>query len=104
LIVKMTTETVIGSLRATGSTDPVVLAAAKDELLSAVKRLRVVALVLIALGAGASLSIVGALAGIPSLAAGAWAWWRTEQNIQTVEAGFAEHSCSLPRRIALVRT
>ncbi len=111
-MVAMTRQEVIGSLRATGSTDPIVLAAAKDEMLGAVKRLRVVALLSIALGAMASLALgaadslpaIAAVAGMPLLLAGAWALWRAERNVRAVEAGFAEHTGSLPRRITLVRT
>lgn len=104
LIGKMTTQTVIASLRATGSTDPVVLAAAKEELLTSTKRLRVVALLLFALGAASLASRGGTLVGIPTLLAGVWAWWRMDRNFRAVEVGFAKYSSSLPARITLVRS
>lgn len=103
LILSMTKQQVIGSLEATGSTDPDVLAAAKEELLSSVKVLKMAALAPLLGGVAMMLSVIGALVGVPLFLAGVWAWRRADENVRTVEAGFAEHARSISRAVPLAR-
>ncbi len=84
-------ESVIGTLRATGSHDPDVLDARKAELIARVKAPKFAGLLLLLLGGGASRTLGGALIGIPMLLAGGWLWYLGARNAATIEAGFTEY-------------
>ena len=97
----MDKETVIGSLKATGSYDPDVLDARKMELLARVRFQRLSGLVLMVPGIPVSLIQSGVLGGIPMAVIGLpmaflgwWFWRRGSRNLATVEAGFTEYLSS----------
>jgi hypothetical protein len=95
LLSTATKQGVIGALRATGSTDQVVLFAAKEDLLDGYRSARTLSWIPLIAGALLTVTLVGAVLGIPLLLL---AWWlrRTGQrNLATVEAGYAEYLSSL---------
>jgi hypothetical protein len=91
-------QAVIGSLRATGSSDPDILDVTKAELLARVRFQRLSGLFLMVPGIPVSLIRNGVLGGIPMAVIGLplallgwWFWRRGSRNLATVEAGFAEY-------------
>jgi hypothetical protein len=103
VMLSITRQQVIGALKATGSTDPDVLAAAKEEMLSSVKRPKLVALVGVVSGGAMTLTVLGAVIGIPLIIAGVWVWHRAGRNSRTVEAGFAEYARVVSSRAPIMR-
>jgi hypothetical protein len=89
-IVSITREQVIASLESTGSSDPEVLAAAKEILADAVAPLRVMANAGILLGVGVAITRLGPIAGASLVGVGVWSWLRAARNRKNIEAGYAE--------------
>lgn len=85
---------VIGTFRATGSHDPDVLDARKERLMSVVGFPKPAGTFLIGLGAVTSLTVIGAIVGIPMVVAGVWLRRRGVRNIASVQAGFEEYADS----------
>jgi hypothetical protein len=84
-------QSVIGTLRDTGSHDPDVLDARKAALIARVKLPKLAGVVVILLGGVVSRTVVGAFVGIPMVLAGGWLWRRAARNAATIEAGFIEY-------------
>lgn len=91
----VTSQQVIGALKATGSTDPDVLAAAKDELASTYKPLRWFGIWGLVTGALATALILTAFIGIPVFFFGLWALRRAKKNMATLESAFADYTSRL---------
>ena len=87
-------QTVIGTLKATGSNDPDILHAQKEKLLAPPKQLKWLAILLIVVGAFFTVTVVLAIAGIPAILFGWWTWRFGSKNIATIEAGYAEYLAS----------
>jgi type IV secretory system conjugative DNA transfer VirD4/TraG family protein len=81
-----TAEEVTARLRATGSTDPDVLFAAKTELGGPFVHRAMAAFILAAVGLAATLAPGLAVVGIPLALAGGWYWHRSARNLETIEA------------------
>jgi hypothetical protein len=92
---RVTPQQVIGVLKATNSADPDVLFAAKQTLLEPVKPLKFFGIWAYVTGGLATLLIVFAFIGIPLLFFGWWVRRRATQNIETIEAAYAEYVSSL---------
>jgi len=92
---KLDKQSVIGALKATGSTDPDILHAQKEKLLTPAKHLKLLAIILVVVGAFFTVTVVLAIAGIPSILFGWWTWRFGLKNIATIEAGYAEYVGSL---------
>ena len=88
---KMDKRSVLGSLKATGSRDPDVLLLQKQKLLAPNKSSRFAGFCLAILGALLSLTIIGAILGVPLLLLGGWFWWVGRQNISVVESAYDEY-------------
>jgi hypothetical protein len=89
--VKLDKQSVIGTLKASGSRDPDVLHAVKQQLLTPGKHLRLLAVFLIAVGAFFTVTVVLAIAGIPAMLFGWWCWHFGTKNVAAVEAGYTEY-------------
>jgi hypothetical protein len=89
IIPKLSQQQIIGTLRATGSTDPDVLFAKKEELLQETKRLKLLGIVPLIAGTILTASIVGAIVGIPMLIVGYLVRKTYNQNIEISEEAFA---------------
>ena len=89
---KLDTQSVVGTFKATGSRDPDVLHAQKEQLLAQPKQLKLLAILCIVVGAFLTVTVVLAIAGIPSILFGIWLWRFGTKNVEAVEAGYAEYS------------
>jgi hypothetical protein len=89
--VKLDKQSVIGTLKATGSRDPDVLHAHKTRLLAPAKNLKILSIICIGSGALFTITVILAIAGIPFVIFGLWLWRFSGKNIQAVETGFAEY-------------
>ena len=86
----ITREEVIASLEGIGSSDPEVLAAAKEVLAGTVAPLRVVAVTAFVLGIGIALTPLGVIGGAPFFAMGIWGWLMALRSRKSIEEGYAE--------------
>jgi len=91
----VTRQQALGALKATGSSDPDVLFAAKEALLVLSRPGRVVTLIVMIAGGLLTLTIIGALAGLPALLVAWWLRRRFTRNIRTADAAYQEHLASL---------
>lgn len=89
---------ILAELKRGGSHDPDVLYARKREMIADARAARRRGAALVALGAALTLSLVGALAGIPALLDG----WRRFQcgsrDVEAIEAAFLEFTSHNARR------
>src|SRR6185437_3688689 len=88
---KLDKQSVIGTLKATGTRDADVLHAQKQKLLAPSKNLKMASYIIIGCSALLTLTIVAAFAGIPFGLFGIWLWRFSSKNIATVEAAFNEY-------------
>ena len=95
VIPKLTHQQVIGSLRATGSTDPDVLFACKEELLAETRRMKLLTIVPFIMGGILTVSLVGAIVGIPALIFGYLVRKTYKSNIATADGALAEYMQSI---------
>jgi len=84
----VTPEFVTGYLKQAHSSDPDVLASRKQELVQKQQPMKIGSLVFIVIGAILTLSIIGAIGGLPMLAAASWVQWRARNNLKTIEAAY----------------
>jgi hypothetical protein len=94
--VKLDKQSVIGTLKATGSRDPDILHAQKQKLLAPNKNLKILSYILIGGGALLTLTFILAIAGIPLALFGLWMWRFSSRNMAAVEAGYSEYLASSP--------
>ncbi len=94
----ITPEQVRGHLKASGSTDPDVLLAARDQLSAPYKPLKWFGIWGIVTGSLCCLLIIMAFIGIPLLVFGIWALKRSRKNAATIETTFNQYVASLGGR------
>lgn len=92
---KLDAQSVAGMFKATGARDPDVLHAQLQKLLAPPKQLKLLAVLLMGIGAFFTVTVVLAIAGIPSILFGFWVWRFGAKNIAAVEAGYAAYAASL---------
>ncbi len=85
-----TAQEVVGKLKATQSTDPDVLFAAKNAMAAPFRQQRFTGLLLLVVGAVSSLTLVLAIIGIPVAIFGWWVWRRGVANLAIVESAYAQ--------------
>jgi hypothetical protein len=90
-IAKIEREQVLGALKLTGSSDPDVLYARKEELLADSRRMKLLGVLPIVAGIAMSLTIVGAVIGVPAILFGVSVRKRIRTNIETAEAALAHY-------------
>ena len=90
---------VIGALKAAGSTDPDVVLHVKEDLLDQYRPLKIMSMVPIICGVLISLTILGAIIGIPLVILGFWLRGKCKRNMATVEAAYDEYLASLGLRL-----
>ena len=91
----MSRQQVLGVLKATGSTDTDVLAAAKAELVQPMKFLKFMGLWAYVTGGLATILILTAIIGIPLLIFGWWVRRRAASNLATIDATYDEYLQSI---------
>lgn len=84
-------QSVIGTLKATGTKDPDILYAQKQKLMATSKSLHKVSFVVMGCGALLTITVVAAFAGIPALLFGAWIWRFSGKNLATIESAYSEY-------------
>ncbi len=95
ILAKLTHQQVVGTLRATGSTDPDVLYAAKEQLLSETKRLRLLGVAPLIIGGILTVTIIGAIVGVPMLIVGFSVRGAYKHNIAVTDAALSEYLQSI---------
>src|ERR1051326_6166562 len=93
---KIDKQSVIGTLKATGSRDTDVLYAQKAKLLAPAKNLKLLSVICMASGAIFTITVILAIVGIPFVVFGIWLWRFSSQNIAAIDAGYAEYLASSP--------
>lgn len=88
-------QSVVGMFKATGARDRDILHAQKEKLLAQPKQLKLLGIILIVVGVFMTVTVVLAIAGIPSIIFGWWTWRFGQKNIAAVEAGFTRYAQSL---------
>lgn len=87
---KFDRQTVVGYLKDAGSRDPDVLHTHKTTLLSLGRFPKLAGIYVMVMGGLLTVTILGAVLGIPLLILGWWMWRRGKANLATVESGYAE--------------
>lgn len=95
ILTKLSHQQVIGTLRATRSSDRDVLFAKKEELLQETKRLKLLGIVPLIAGTILTASLVGAIVGIPMLLVGYSVRKAYKHNLQVSDEAFTEYLRSL---------
>ena len=90
-----TTPQVIGALKATNSKDVDVLFAAKQDLLDQYRPLKMMSMIPIISGALISLTVIGAIIGVPLIALGIWLRRKCKRNMTTVESAYDQYLSSI---------
>jgi hypothetical protein len=95
VVAKIEKQQVIGALKATGSSDPDVLYARKEELLGESRKMKILGPFAIIVGIAMSLTILMAIIGIPIILFGLAVKKRIRTNIQTADAALADYLTDL---------
>ena len=93
------TQAVTRRLKATGSTDPDVLYAAREELAAPFQRHRVVCLLIIVAGTLVCFTLVLAPIGVPAVLYGVRHHRRTRANLETIEAAHVAYVSAITERV-----
>jgi hypothetical protein len=95
VIPKLSHQQVIGSLRATSSTNTDVLFAKKEELLQETQRLKLLGIVPIVVGVILSITLVGAIVGVPMIVFGILVRKSYQHNLRVSDDAFNEYLRSI---------
>jgi len=95
LIPKLDRQQVFGALKATGSSDPDVLYARKEEILSDTHKLKILGIWPLFLGIVMTLTIIGAVVGIPFIIFGWIMRKRVKNNLRVAESTYADYVAQL---------
>lgn len=99
---KFDPQRLLGALKATGSSDPDILYAKKEEMLVEVRSRKVFAWPFIIAGAFLTLTMIGAPVGIPVMAWGFWTKGRIKKHVAEAEAAYGQYLESLKGRLRQV--
>jgi len=86
---------IIGALKAANSIDADVLLHVKEDLLDQYRPLKMMSLVPIICGVGISLTVIGAVIGIPLVVLGFFLRRKCKRNMATVESAYEEYLASI---------
>jgi hypothetical protein len=84
-------QTVFGTFKSSASHDPDVLYAQKETLLGPYKNLKRLAILCAVLGAFLTVTVFGAILGIPTMVGAWWLWRFQTKQCEAVEAGYAQY-------------
>ena len=91
-----TPQEVVLALKSTGASDEDVLYAAKSEFAEPFRYQKLWGVCLVAFGVALSLTLIGALVGIPIAVGGLWMWRKGARNLAVVDTAFTQYR-STPR-------
>ena len=94
--VKIDKQTVIGTLKATGTRDADILHAQKEKLIAPSKNLKILSYILMVGGALLSITVILAIAGVPLALFGFWMFRFSSKNLAAIEAGYTEYLAASP--------
>jgi len=94
-VAKIEIQQVLGALKATGSSDPDVLFARKEELLAEPRKMKLLGVFPIIVGVAMSLTVIGAVVGIPAIFFGLFVRKRIRTNVQNAESAYTEYLASI---------
>lgn len=92
---EVTPQQLIGVLKATGSTDPDVLAAALDQFAAPYRPLKWFGIWGMVTGGLCTILVVLAFIGIPLIIFGVWAFRRAKRNAQLIDSTYREYMSKL---------
>ena len=92
---KLDKQSVVGMFKATGATDRDILHAQKEKLLAPPKQLKLLGMIAMGAGVFFTITVVGAILGIPSILFGWWTWRFGASNIEVIESGYSEYTAAL---------
>lgn len=92
---KIDKQSVIGTLKATGSRDRDVLHTQINELLAGPRQLKMVGLICMGGGGVLTITIIAAFIGIPVAILGWWLWSFNKKKIATIESAYADYMATL---------
>lgn len=92
---KLDEQSVVGMLKATGARDHDILHAEKEKLLAQPKQLKLLGAICIVIGVFFTVTVVLAIAGIPSIIFGWWTWRFGQRNVTAIDAGFTRYTQSM---------
>lgn len=95
-MITVTPEFASGYLKQAGSSDPDILQSRRQELVQKQQPMKLGSLLFIVLGAILTLSVIGAVLGLPMLAAAGWVQWRARANLKAIDAAYASLASGLP--------
>jgi hypothetical protein len=90
---------IVGALKAASSTNPDVLLHVKEDLLDQYRPLKMMSVVPIFCGVLISLTVIGALIGVPLVILGIFLRRKCKRNMATVESAYEEYLASLGLRL-----
>jgi len=91
VVPKLDRQQVMGALKATGSTDPDVLYSKKEEMLIESNRMKLLPVFAFVVGGTMTITIIGAVVGVPILLFGRAVKKTIKNNIETADSALAEY-------------
>lgn len=90
IVAKLERQQVLGALKATGSRDPDILFATKEGLLADTRKHKLLGIVPLIIGTIMTITIIGAIVGIPMLIFGFVVRSSLKRNIEVADSALAE--------------
>jgi hypothetical protein len=92
---KIDKQSVIGTLKATGSRDRDIIHTQMSEMLAGPKQLKMVGLICMVGGGVLTITVFAAFLGIPVVILGLWLWSFNKKKIATIEAAYGDYLATL---------
>jgi len=86
----VTHDFVIGQLKALASQDPQVLESRRQQLIQQQQPLKLGSLAFLIIGAIMTISVIGAIVGLPMLAIAGWVQWKARTNLKVIDGAYRE--------------
>lgn len=97
-VARLDRQQVLGALKSTGSSDPDILYARKEELLAESRRMKLLGTVPLVVGIILTVSIIGAVAGIPAMIFGYVVRKRIKSNFKIADEVYNDFVSQIPVR------
>ncbi|MDH7453416.1 hypothetical protein QF205_10095 [Luteimonas composti] len=87
-MLSLTPEYASGYITQAGTANPVVLEARRQELLQRQQPAKIGSLAFLAIGGLLTITIIGAILGIPMLAIAGWVHWKVRGNLKVIDDAY----------------